>query len=488
MSAQDRTLDPQDWEAFRTLARRMVDDMVDHLATLAEQPAWQPMPERVLHSFDAAAPQEGIGEEAVYQRFLEDVLPYPNGNLHPRFFGWVQGNGTPLGMMADMLAAGMNPHMAGFNQAPVLVEEQTIRWMAELMDFPPGADGILVGGGSSANMLGLALARNEGIAADVRTTGVRGADRPVAIYASTETHGWIAKAAELLGLGRAACRAVAVGDDYRIDTDALKQAIARDRADGIDPICVIGTAGTVNTGATDDLPALAQICRDEKLWFHIDGAFGALAAWSPELKPIVAGLEQADSVAFDLHKWAYLPFTVACLLVRDGGVLTRSFASRAHYLAETDRGVAAGGMRFADRGVELTREFRALKLWMNLKAYGVRAFGDLILQNVEQARSLAGRVEAHAELELLAPVPLNIVCFRYCTGADRDDAFWNRVNGELLLRMQETGVAVPSSTVLDGRFAIRCCFVNHRTRASDIDLLVAAAVDIGRAVTAEMEG
>lgn len=485
MTLTRHTIDPADWGAFRELAHQMVDDMVDHISTLSDQPAWRPQPDGHAQRFSASVPQHGEGEASAYRAFVEDVLPYANGNAHPRFYGWVQGNGTPLGMMADMLASGMNPHMAGFNQAPVLVEEQVIRWMVELMGFPNESGGILVGGGSIANMLGLAIARNEQAGCDMREYGLQAESRQFAIYASSETHGWITKAAELLGMGRVACRTIPVGDDFRMNLEMLQSAIAQDRTAGLLPICVIGNAGTVNTGATDDLTKLAQICRDEQLWFHIDGAFGALAAWSPELRGVVSGLDLADSVAFDLHKWAYLPFTVACLLVRDNAVLERSFATKAHYLAAMERGVSAGGMRFANRGIELTREFRALKVWLNLKAYGAQEFGNLILQNVQQARWLGERVDLHPELELLAPVQLNIVCFRYCTGTAPSAEHWNAVNQELLLRLQESGAAVPSSTVLGGRFAIRCCFVNHRTQPEDLESLINAVVEVGRTINVE---
>jgi glutamate/tyrosine decarboxylase-like PLP-dependent enzyme len=277
-----------------------------------------------------------------------------------------------------------------------------------------------------------------------------------------------------------------VDSECRIEAAALRDMIAKDRAAQIHPICVIGNAGTINTGATDDLRTLARTCREEGLWFHIDGAFGALAQWSERLKPGVAGLAEADSLAFDLHKWMYQPFTVACLLVRDNMALDHSFAMQASYLAPTQRGVCAGGLQFADRGIELTREFRALKVWMSMKAHGVRAITRVIEQNVEQAQTLANLVDEHPELERLASVPLNVVCFRYAPAAGRGDVFWNRVNQELLLRLQESGLAVPSSTVLQGRFAIRCIFVNHRTRSADIRILVAAVVRLGREVCREM--
>jgi glutamate/tyrosine decarboxylase-like PLP-dependent enzyme len=479
----EETLDPESWDRFRALAHRMLDDTLDHLATLRERPAWRPLPDEVRRALDEPVPREGQGEEAVYEEFVRNVLPYPNGNLHPRFWGWVQGNGTPLGMMADMLAAAMNPHMAGFTQAPALVEAQVVRWLAVLLGFPPDSGGVLVTGGTMANILGLAVARHAGAGFDVRAEGLQGGPR-LTVYASAEMHGWLGRGVELLGMGNRAFRRVPVDADFRIDPAALARAVAEDRAAGHRPLCVVGTAGTVNTGATDDLRALAGFCRREGLWFHVDGAFGALAYLSEELRPAVAGLEEADSVGFDLHKWGYLPFECACVLVRDPEVHRAAFAMTATYLAGAERGVIADGIPFAGRGVDLTRGFKALKVWMSLKAYGVDKLARLIEQNVRQARHLAGLVEAHPELELLAPVPLNVVCFRYAPAGVPDEVL-DRVNAEVLLRLQERGIAVPSSTVLRGRFAIRAANVNHRSRREDFDALADGVVALGREVLAE---
>ena len=481
---------PEAWDAFRALSYRMVDDMLDHLATLNEQPAWREMPETVRSSFAGGASRTGIGAEAAYAEFVENVLPYPNGNLHPRFFGWVQGNGTPLGMMADMLAAGMNAHLAGFNQAPALVEQQVIGWLAESLGFR-GASGLLVSGGTMASTLGLAVARYAGAKAaggDSRENGVQAWEdaraAPLVFYGSTETHGWARKAAELLGLGSRAFRQVPIDSEYRLDLQALRSMLAADRTAGLRPFCVIGTAGTVNTGASDDLVAIAALARAEGLWFHVDGAYGALAYLSPTLRPQVAGLELADSLGFDLHKWGSLPFGCACLLVRDAEIHRAAFTTRANYLAETTRGVMAGGLPFAERGLELTRDFKALKVWLALKAEGIDKLARIIEQNVSQSQYLRERIEATAALELLAPVPLNVVCFRY-VGEGIGESQRDTLNRELLLRIQERGIAVPSSTMIDGRFALRICNVNHRTRRADLDQLFEGVLRLGRELEKE---
>jgi len=289
---------------------------------------------------------------------------------------------------------------------------------------------------------------------------------------------------ELLGIGNSSYRKVPVGSDYRMDVSALARAIELDRAENALPCCVIGTAGTVNTGATDDLERLADLCREQGIWFHVDGAFGALLKLSERLAPAVRGLERADSVGFDLHKWGYLPFECACLLVRDGGTHRDAFATSASYLAETSRGVIAGGLPFADRGVDLTRGFKALKVWLSFLAHGVDAYARLIEQNVAQAAYLTELVETDPELELLSATPLNIVCFRYAPIELREYDL-NALNEEILLRVQERGIAVPSATQLNGRFAIRCAIVNHRSKRADFRKLVAAVIGIGREVIRE---
>jgi glutamate/tyrosine decarboxylase-like PLP-dependent enzyme len=478
--ALERTFDPEDWEAFSRLSHQMLDETLEHMRSLREQPAWRQVPVETRSAIlDEPLPFEGQGEAAAYEQFKQRVLPYGNGNAGPRFFGWVQGNGTPYGAVADMLASAMNPHMAGFNQSPVAVEQKVIEWLRELMGFPVGASGMLLSGGSMANITALTVARNAKAGFNVREEGLRNSPQPLTIYGSAETHAWANKAVELLGLGRSSFRVVEVNPDFTINMGYLREMIRDDKAVGLRPIALIGTAGTVNTGATDDLNALADLAQEEDIWFHIDGAFGALAKLVPGLREQVEGLERADSVAFDLHKWMYLPFESACLLVRDGSIHRESFAQNASYISALDRGVIAGGLPFADLGLELTRSFKALKVWMSLKAYGVNKVAALIEQNVAQAQYLAELVRAEPKLEITAPVPLNIVCFRY---RGEGVANLDSLNLEILLRLQERGIAVPSSTVINGAFCIRACIVNHRTRREDLDLLVRSVIELAKEI------
>lgn len=475
----EETLDPADWEAFRALGHRMLDEMLDYLASVRERPVWRPVPAAIKAAFDAPVPRDPADPAAVYEEFRQNILPYPTGNIHPRFWGWVMGTGTPMAMLADMLASGMNPHLAGYDQSASLVEHQVIRWMAELLGFPPGSSGLLVSGGTVANLMGLTVARNSGAGFDLRTHGLQHPDAPkLVFYGSSETHSWAVRAAELLGLGTAAFRRIPVASDFTVDLEALKTAVSQDRRAGRRPFCAIGNAGTVNTGATDDLLGLAAVCREEGLWFHIDGAFGALAALSPALRPVIAGIEKADSIAIDLHKWGYLPFEAGCVLVRDRKIHRDSFATSASYLNPTARGIVAGGLVFADLGIQLSRGFRALKVWMALKTHGAETLGRLIQQNVEQARYLRDLIVADPRLELLAPVPLNVVCFRFVApGVDEPEL--NALNEEILIRIQESGLAVPSGTLLGDRYAIRVAITNHRSRREDFALLADAVVRIG---------
>jgi glutamate/tyrosine decarboxylase-like PLP-dependent enzyme len=475
------SLDPADWSELRALGHRMVDDMVEHLRAIRSQPAWRAVPPEVRERLRGPVPREGAGEEEAYRAFVEDVLPYPVGNIHPRFWGWVIGTGSPFAALAEMCAAWLNPNVSGLRTAAVHVEEQVLEWMVELMGFPVGSSGILLSGGSMANIVALAVAIRARAPFDVARFGLQAAPRRMVLYASDQTHYSIDKGVRFVGLGTDALRKIPVNDAFQIDIAALTRTIAEDRAAGLHPFCIVANAGTVNTGAFDDLDALADLATHEGLWLHVDGAFGAMCALTADTQHLVRGMARADSLAFDMHKWMYMPIEAACVLVRDADAHRAAFASSAEYLTPLERGTGAESGRFARLGPQLTRGFKALKVWMMLRAHGADLFGQLVARNVAQARALAELVEAAPDLELLAPVASCVVCFRYVV-ADLDEAALNALNRELLMRLQERGIAVPSHTVLRGRFAIRVANTNHRSRAEDFALLVEKVQEIGAEV------
>lgn len=478
----EETLDPLDWDAMRALGHRMVDDMLGWLESAREREVWQPVPAEVKSFFQHALPHEGRAPELIYEDFQKYVLPYPMGNVHPRFWSWVMGNGTALGMLAEMLAAGLNPNMGGGEHAGIYVERQVLDWTKEMLGFPAESSGLLVSGASMANLVALAVARNIKAGFDVRRLGLQECRAPLVFYASVEAHSSVQKAIETLGVGSDNLRLIPVDDAYHIDLTALERAIAEDRTTGRQPICVIGNAGTVNSGAVDNLQELAALTRREGLWFHVDGAIGALAAVAPDLAGKLRGMEQADSVALDFHKWMYMQFEAGCVLVRDEKAHRRTFSLTAEYLSHHgDRGIAGGSQWPSEYGVQLTRNLRALKVWMSLLEHGVDKYGRLISQNAAQARYLADLIEQTPELELVAPVELNIVCFRY-RAPGMDDAELNALNQEILMRLHESGIAAPSYTTLRGRYALRAAITNHRSRREDFDILVREVCRIGDAI------
>jgi glutamate/tyrosine decarboxylase-like PLP-dependent enzyme len=475
-SPTNDSLDPDDWQALRAEGHRMLDDMFDYLEHLRQRPVWQPIPEAARAVFRAPLPTAPGTLAATHEGFMADILPYAVGNAHPGFMGWVHGGGTPVGMLAEMLAAGLNANLGGRDQIPLEVERQIVRWMAEIFDFPDSASGLFVTGTSMANLIAVLVARATVLGAGVRRQGLAGCGSRLTAYASAGAHSCIAQAMDISGLGSDSLRSIRMDADFRMDVAALAAAIAEDRRAGLTPFFIAGTAGTVDTGAIDPLNALADLARREALWFHVDGAYGALARLSPELAPLVGGISRADSIAFDFHKWGQVPYDAGFVLVRDGSRHRDAFASPAAYLRRETRGMAAGSNWPCDYGPDLSRSFRALKTWFTLKVYGTEKLGQVIANTCALARYLAERVAAAPELELLAPVALNIVCFRYrCPPREAD-----RINGEIAIALQESGIVAPSTTTLNGNLALRAAIVNHRTRQQDIDALLEATLAFGR--------
>ena len=483
-SESSQTLDPQNWDDVRAQGHRMLDDMIDYIATIRERPVWQPIPDAVRAQFRERLPRKSTDLADVYRDFTDFVVPYATGNVHPGFMGWVHGGGSAVGMLAEMLAAGLNANLGGRDHMPIEVERQIVAWTRQMFGFPESASGIFVTGTSMANLMAVLVARTCALGKSARQHGIGDQGALLTAYTSKAAHGCISKAMEIAGLGSDALRCVAVDRAHRMDVAALRARIARDRAAGLDPFLVVASAGTVDIGAIDDLEAIAALCREEQLWFHVDGAFGALAVLSPDLAPRLAGIEGADSIALDFHKWGQVPYDAGFLLVREGERHRDAFAAPAAYLRRETRGLAAGSHWPCDYGPDLSRGFRALKTWFTLKTFGTDRLGAVIARCCALASHLESRILAEPRLELLAPVGLNIVCFRYRS----EDA--DRVNGEIVVSLQESGIAAPSTTILDGKLAIRAAIVNHRTDVCDIERLMSAVLEFGarRSMAADGEG
>tara|TARA_R110000868_G_scaffold34248_28_gene123766 strand:- start:4883 stop:6355 length:1473 start_codon:yes stop_codon:yes gene_type:complete len=472
------TLDPQDWEKSKALMHKMVDDAFDYIEHVRDREIWLEMPQEVLKSFETALPHLPVDPENVYEDFTKNILPYNMGNIHPRFWAWYMGAGTISGVMGDFWASVMNPNLGGGTHAAHKVEEQVINWIKEIMEYPESASGLLVSGGSMANFTALAVARNVKAGFDIRNEGVQNIKKRMVVYGSTEVHSCNQKACELLGLGANFFKKIVVNKDYTINIEALQKQIILDKKNGLNPICVIATSGTVNTGAIDNLNAIADICKQNNLWFHVDGAIGAIAMLSKQVKPQLQGIERADSVALDLHKWLHMPFEVGCVLIKDEESHKNTFSLIPEYLAKNTRGLASGENWFSEYGLQLSRHFRALKVWMSIKEHGSERFGRMITRNVEQAQYLGKLISANDDLELMAPIGLDIVCFRYNPGDKNSDSL-NALNKEIKLQIEEKAIAVPGYTTLNGQYCIRVAISNHRVTNNDFDELTKHILEIG---------
>ena len=472
---QADTLDPEDWGALRAQGHRMLDDMFDYMEQIRSRPVWQPIPDSVSAEFRLPLPQQSGDIAAAHETFMRSILPYAVGNAHPGFMGWVHGGGTPVGMLAEMLAAGLNANLGGRDQMPIEVERQVLRWVCELFGFPEDASGLFVTGTSMATLIAVLVARHAALGPEVRKLGIAASGKRLTAYTSAGAHGCIVKMMDIAGLGADTLRMIPVNAHYEMDIIALEQTIAADIAQGHIPFFIAATAGTVNTGAIDPLGDVADVAKRNHLWFHVDGAYGALAMLSPMIAPRLAGLEQADSVAFDFHKWGQVPYDAGFVLIRDRQQHFDTFSSPAAYLRRDTQGMAGGSPWPCDFGPDLSRGFRALKAWFTLQVYGTEKLGQVVEHTCEVAQYLGLRIAQTPELELLAPVSLNIVCFRFrCSNPDR-------INAEIIVALQKSGIAAPSATTLDGKLAIRAAIVNHRTNKGDIDALIQATLALGAA-------
>lgn len=472
---------PERAESLATRAVGLWKELLQKLPTLPVSRRWRDV--RVAEHLDLTVPDEPVSESALtshLRKIMFDASIYPGS---PRFMAFITGAGTVPGAIADLLAAALNQNVGVWRLAPAATEiEQFLgRWFATAFGLPEGAGGLVVTGGAMANFVALKAARDAKAGWNVREEGVR--DQPqLAIYASAEAHHVIERAADMLGLGAAAVRKIAVDSDYRMRIEALEAEIAHDRARGVRPIAIVATAGTVATGAIDPMPQIAAICKREQLWFHVDGAYGALATLAPELSPLFVGMEQADSIAFDPHKWLYTPHSGGFVVVRDLQCLANSFSLKPTYVRE-DKELTGNGLDASMLGPQFSRGFAALKIWVSLLAHGRAAYARRIAHDVELAHYLDACVRERPELESMAKVTLSIACFRYVPpdlGDLRDrEAYLDKLNEVLMAEIQMDGRAFCSNAVLGPRYALRACIVNFRTEAADIDILLDTAIELG---------
>jgi glutamate/tyrosine decarboxylase-like PLP-dependent enzyme len=473
------TLDPaspKEWEALRQAGHRLVDQVLARHRDLRSGPCWQaPSPEARSHYADPA-PREGVGIERAMAMAEQRIVRHGTGNLHPRFWGWVIGAGNLPGILGQWLSAGMNANVFAGDQGPVHLELQVLRWFREGFGWPASSSGILTGGASMANLLALAVARHWATGGAVKESGPEAA-AGLRLYASEATHNSILKAAQVMGMGSVAVRWVPAPLG-RIDLDALANMVAEDRQRGLRPFCLVANAGTVGVGAIDPFPSLRAFADQNHLWLHVDGAIGALGWLAPALRPRLEGMTLGDSLAFDLHKWGQVPYDAGCLLVRDGELHRATFQSGAEYLGTLDGGLTPHGSHpFNAFSPLLSRGDRALKIWMTLQALGTDRLAGIFEKNAAQAEHLAGLVKAHPDLELMNPVELNIVCFRYRGQAAESEL--DGINERILVELQESGFCVMSPFRLGGRFCLRVAIANHRTLRTDLEALVERVAGLG---------
>jgi aromatic-L-amino-acid decarboxylase len=475
-------------DEIRALGHQVVEIIVRHLTELPGRPVFRPVPLDVQqHFLEGSLPEDGLPAADVLAEFEERVEPYPFGNGHPGFFGWVNSPPAVIGVFAEALAAAMNPSCAGGNHAAVYVEHQLINWFRALYGFPAQSMGLLVSGGSMASLTALAVARHVKASVDVRAAGLQGAHPRLTVYKTREGHACIQKAIELLGLGSDSIRVVDHDPQLRMVPSSLNAAIAADRANGAIPMAVIASAGTVNTGAIDPISEVADVCQQHGVWLHVDGAYGGPAILSDRYRDELRALARCDSLALDPHKWLYVPVDAGFVLIRDGDAMRSAFSLVPPYLRTDGSRAGVGGPPwFSEYGFEQTRSFRALKVWMAVKHLGLSGYRSAIEHDLSLSDRLADRVRRSPDLELFGARSLSIVCFRYVPPAlPSNNATLNEINQAILERLQLGGQTFLSSTVIDGTFWLRACVVNHRATDADVDRVTDLVAALGTALVSK---
>ncbi len=473
---------------FRAAGHQLVDRIADFFDSLAERPVTTgESPSAIRLALDAgrSLPRKGADSTELLNHAAELLFDHSLFNAHPRFWGYVTSSAAPIGVLGELLAAAANPNCGAWLLSPMAseIEAQSIRWIAEMINYSTDCGGLFVSGGNMANIVCFLAARQAKGGSDIRSKGVDGAR--LRVYCSKETHTWIQKAADIAGLGTDSVRWIAADDKMRIDLDDLRAQIRADIAAGDKPFLVIGNAGTVSTGAMDPLPEIAAICRESDLWFHIDGAYGGFAAVCPDAAPEFAGLGAADSVAVDPHKWLYAPIEAGCALVRDISKLRDAFA---YHPAYYHFGVEA--INYFDLGPQNSRGFRALKVWLALQQAGRDGYVQMISDDIRLSRAMFDCIGKYPELEAMTQ-GLSITTFRYVPAdltrsSDEVDNYLNELNCEVLTRLQQGGEAYLSNAIIGGKYALRACIVNFRTTLKDVEALLPIVVRTGKQTDAAM--
>jgi glutamate/tyrosine decarboxylase-like PLP-dependent enzyme len=478
--------------AFRTVGHRLVDTLADFLDSLPRRPVTRnesPSEVRAALGLGGGLPDAGTDPAVLLEETASLLFDHSLFNGHPRFFGYITSSPAPIGILAEFLAAAVNPNVGAWMLSPAAteIESQTVRWIASFIGYPEDCGGLLVSGGNMANMVCFMAARAAKAGWNVREQGMGGTGRALRVYGSAETHTWIQKAADLSGLGSASIRWIRTAEDLRMDVDALRRAIEADIAAGETPCMVVGTAGSVGTAAIDPLPAIAAMCKEYGLWFHVDGAYGGFAAAVPDAPDDLRALREADSIAVDPHKWLYAPLEAGCALVRDPDALRNAFAYHPPYYHFEERAT-----NYVDYGPQNSRGFRALKVWLALKHAGAAGYRRMISDDIRLSRTMAEAAARHPELQVFTQA-LSITTFRFVPqdlrggiGDEQVERHLDALNRELLDRLQRGGEAFVSNAIVDGRYVLRACIVNFRTTRADVEAVPEIVARVGRTVDTEL--
>jgi aromatic-L-amino-acid decarboxylase len=477
-------------ESLHELSSHATNLVFEYLATINDRSVRaENHAGKTLASIDTELSSEGRPLDQI----LEDcrtMMDLSRHNGHPRFFGYVASPSTPVGAYADLIASALNANITCWRSGPAgtELERMVVRWLGALIDYDRDAKGLLTSGGSMANMIALLIAQRRKSGVNTSRQGLWNSGPPMTLYASEEVHMSIAKAADILGFGRDQLRVIACDERQRMRVDLLRQKIESDQREGLRPFCLVGSAGTVNTGVVDPLTEIADIAAEFDLWFHVDGAYGAPGSLAERKKHLFAGLERADSVSLDPHKWLYVPVDAGCLLFRETHAARAAFSTEDADYIKTHGYTDEEAFAFWDYGVELSRRFRALKVWMTLQYYGTRRIAKAIREDIELAAYLGEVVLNAGDFELLAPVELSICCFRYVPEPGLSDAELDRLNERIMEMVQKGGRAYLSNATVNGKFALRACITNFRTTKADIEETVAAVREAAEKLAADSRG